>query len=113
MSLARVQSEAFLLDVEHQFGWYIHESKLDLPDAVELAQKFKIAIADTLEFLQHHPGTGRRRFPQFTDLQGTRSWRVNRPFDRFLIYYHVEGDTLFVDRMIEGHRRIAGDRERL
>jgi len=56
MSLAVAQSEDFLLDVEQQFGWYIHESNLDLPDAVELAQKFKIAIVDTLEFLQHHPG---------------------------------------------------------
>jgi hypothetical protein len=113
MSLALAQSEEFLLDVEQQFGWYIHESKLDLPDAVELGQKFKIALVDTLEFLQHDPGAGRRRFPQFTDLHGTRSWRVNRPFDRFLIYYHIEAGTLFIDRLIEGHRRIAGDRERL
>lgn len=112
MSLALVQSEDFLLDVEQQFDWYVHESKLDLADAIELAQKFKIAILDTFEFLLRHPGAGRRRFPQFTDLQGTRSWRVNRPFDRFLIYYHVQADTLFIDRLIEGHRRIAGDRER-
>jgi len=112
MSLALVQSEDFFLDVEQQFDWYVHESKLDLADAIELAQKFKIAILDTLEFLVRHPGAGRPRFPQFTDLQGTRSWRVNRPFDRFLIYYHIQEDTLFVDRLIEGHRRIAGDREK-
>jgi plasmid stabilization system protein ParE len=112
MSLALVQSEDFLLDVEQQFDWYVHESKLDLADAIELAQKFKIAVLDTLEFLLRHPGAGRRRFPQFTDLQGTRSWRVNRPFDRFLIYYHIQGESLCVDRLIEGHRRIASDRER-
>jgi plasmid stabilization system protein ParE len=111
MSLALVQSEAFLSDLEQQFDWYVHESKLDLADAIELAQKFKIAVLDTLEFVARHPGAGRRRFPQFTDLEGTRSWRVNRPFDRFLIYYHVQGETLFIDRLIEGHRRIAGDRE--
>ena len=112
MSLALVQSEDFLLDVEQQFDWYIHESKLDLVDGIELAQKFKTAILDTLKFLLQHPAVGRRRFPQFTDLQGIRSWRVNRPFDRFLIYYHVSADTVFIDRLIEGHRGIAGDRER-
>ena len=113
MSLALVQSEDFLSDLEQQFDWYVHETQLDLPDAIELAEKFKIAVLETLEFLLRHPGAGHRRFPQFTDLEGTRSWRVNRPFDRFLIYYHVQGETLFIDRLIEGHRRIAGDREQL
>jgi plasmid stabilization system protein ParE len=113
MSLALEHSEDFLSDLEQQFDWYIHESKLDLADAVEVAQKFKLAVLDTLEFLLRHPGAGRPRFPQFTDLQGTRSWRVNPPFDRFLIYYHLQGETLFIDRLIEGHRRIAGDRDKL
>src|ERR1051326_1464855 len=112
MSLALFQSEDFLSDLEQQFDWYVHESKLDLADAIELAQKFKTAISETLNFLLRHPGVGRRRFPQFTDLDGTRSWRVNRPFNRFLIYYHVQGETLFIDRLIEAHRRIDGDRER-
>ena len=112
MSLGLVQSEDFLADLEQHFEWYVHGSKLDLADAIELAQEFKIAVLDTLEFLLRFPGAGRRRFPQFTDLEGTRSWRVNRPFDRFLIYYHVQDETLFIDRLIEGHRRIAGDRNR-
>jgi plasmid stabilization system protein ParE len=113
MSLALVQSEDFLSDLEHQFEWYVHETELDLADAIELAEKFKTAVLDTLEFLLRHPGAGHPRFPQFTDLDGTRSWRVNRPFDRFLIYYHVQGETLFADRLIEGHRGIAGDRGQL
>src|SRR5438477_3549364 len=110
MSLTLIQSDAFLSDLEKQFEWYIHESKLDFADAIELAQKFKIAVLDTFEFLLRHPAAGRQRFPQFTDLHGTRSWRVNPPFNRFLIYYHVEGEKLCADRLIEGHRRIAGDR---
>jgi plasmid stabilization system protein ParE len=109
MSTSLVQSEDFHADLEQQFAWYIHESKLDLADAIEVAQKFKLAVLDTLDFLVRHPEVGRRRFPQFTDLEGTRSWRVNRPFDRFLIFYHIQGETILVDRLIEGHRRISGD----
>ena len=112
MSLALVQSEDFLSDLAQQFDWYVLETQLDLVDAIELAEKFKSAVLETLEFLLRHPGAGHRRFPQFNDLEGTRSWRVNRPFDRFLIYYHVQGEKLFIDRLIEGHRGIAGDRER-
>jgi len=111
MSLQFIQSTDFLLDLEQQFQWYVHESKLDLADAIELAQKFKIAVLDTVEFLLRNPGIGRKRFPQFADLQGTRSWRVDPPFNRFLIYYHVEGGCFYIDRLIEGHRRITIDRK--
>jgi plasmid stabilization system protein ParE len=110
MSLALVESEAFLKELEHQFHWYVYETKLDLPEAIELAQQFKNAVNDTVESLLRQPNIGRRRFPQFPALQGTRSWRVKPPFDRFLIYYHVHDQTLFIDRLIEGHRQIATDR---
>lgn len=102
MTRRLVQSEDFLLDLGEQFHWYIYESRLEMPDAVELAQKFKVAVLDTLDFLLKHPEAGRNRFPQFADLAGTRSWRVNPPFSRFLIYYHVEKEQLLIDRLIEG-----------
>lgn len=111
MTLQLVQSEDFLLDLEGQFHWYIHESRLDTSEAVGLAQEFKSAVLDTLDFILKNPGAGRKRFPQFPDLEGTRSWRVNAPFNRFLIYYHVEKEQLLADRLIEGHRRITTDRD--
>jgi plasmid stabilization system protein ParE len=110
MTLQIVQSEDFLLDLEGQFRWYINQSKLEFPEAAKLAEDFKIAVLETLEFLLKNPGIGRKRFPQFADLEGTRSWRVTPPFNRFLIYYHVENDRLLVDRLIEGHRRITTDK---
>jgi len=109
MILQLFQSEDFLLDLERQFRWYIFESRLEMPEAVELAQEFKIAVVDALSFLLKNPEAGRKRFPQFADLEGTRSWRVSPPFGRFLIYYHVENEQLFVDRLIEGHRRETTD----
>lgn len=95
MSLALVQSEDFLSDLQQQFEWYVHESKLDLADATELAQKFKIAVLDTLEFLLLHPGAGRRRFPQFTDLEGTRSWRVKSTIRQVLNLLSRPGRNAF------------------
>jgi plasmid stabilization system protein ParE len=109
MTLALVESDAFLQDLEHQFEWYIHESKLDSPDAIELANKFRVAVSDTLKTLVRQPEMGRRRFPLRAELKGTRSWRVNPPFDRFLIYYYVENEMLLADRLIEGHRQITTD----
>jgi hypothetical protein len=79
--------------------------------SIELAEEFKVAVLDTLNFLLHTPKAGRKRFPQFADLAGTRSWRVRPPFSRFLIYYHVKNDRLFVDRLIEGHRRETTDKD--
>lgn len=110
MSLMLVESEAILQELENQFEWYVYKSKLDLPDAIELAHKFRNAVVDTLNALRRLPQIGRRRFPQFIDLPGIRSWRINPPFDRFLIYYHVDGETLFVDRLIEGHRQMNTNR---
>jgi plasmid stabilization system protein ParE len=111
MTLQLFESEDFLLDLEQQFHWYIHKSKLELPEAIELAHGFKSAVLDTLNFLLINPEAGRKRFPQCTDLEGTRSWRLGRPFHRFLIYYHVEDNRLLIDRLIEGHRRMTTDRD--
>jgi len=111
MTLQLLQSEDFLLDLESQIRWYVYESNLDISEAVELANEFKSAVLETLNFLLKNPEAGRKRFPQFADLQGTRSWHISRPFHRFLIYYHIENEQLRVDRLIEGHRRITTDRD--
>jgi hypothetical protein len=60
MSLVLVQSEDFLSDLEQKFDWYVHGSKLDLANAIELAEKFKVAVLDTLEFFSgiRERGTG-------------------------------------------------------
>ena len=43
------------------------------------------------------------------DLAGTRSWRVRKPFHRFMIFYRIEGGVLFAERFLEGHTRLAGE----
>ena len=111
MSLTLARSDTFINDLERQLDWYVHESKLDLADGLALANNFNDAVFETLEFLLLQPNIGRRRFPRRTELAGTRSWRVKPPFNRFLIYYYIRGETLSAERLIEGHREITTDKK--
>jgi len=101
------RSETFDADLERQFRWYLLEAGLDPIPALELAERFAKAVDDTLDFLTENPEAGRPRFHNFADLPGIRSWRLQKPFHRFLIFYRCEGRGLFAERLLEGHRRLA------
>ena len=49
-------------------------------------------------------------FRTYPDLAGTRSWRVRKPFHRFMIFYRIESGVLSAERLLEGHSRVAGGR---
>jgi plasmid stabilization system protein ParE len=104
------RSERFDTDVERQFRWYLLETDLDPVDALALAIRFAEAVDAALEVLRRNPEIGRRRFRTYPDLAGTRSWRVRKPFHRFMIFYRLEGGVLFAERFLEGHTRLAGGR---
>ena len=103
------RSEQFDSDLEQQFRWYF-ETGLDPEPALGLAERFADKVAQTLEALIQNPEIGRPRLVSFSDLPGIRSWRLDKPFNRFLIFYRVTGTTIFAERLLEGHRRPAGDR---
>jgi plasmid stabilization system protein ParE len=65
----------------------------------EVAEAWRVALLDTIEWLKKHPLVGRER----KDLRhpGIRSWRVNR-FGRWLIFYGVRDDALILHRVIYG-----------
>lgn len=104
------RSERFDADVERQFRWYLLETDLDPVDAMALATRFAEAVEDALEFLSRNAEVGRRRFRTYPDLAGTRSWKIRKPFNRFMIFYRLEANTLFAERLLEGHTRLAGER---
>lgn len=79
--------------------------------ALELADTFLQTVEGTLYYLVRNPLAGRPRCVRFSDLQGFRSWRVDRPFNRFAIFYRIEDDNLFAERLLEGHRLLAADRD--
>ena len=104
------RSELFDADLERQFRWYLLKTRLDPAPALELAGRFADAVDRTLNLLRSNPKIGRPRFVIFSDLPGIRSVGLERPFHRFLIFYRIEGTTIYSERLLEGHRRIAGTR---
>lgn len=92
------ESSAFFADFERIARWYVHEA------GVEVAQRWLDALDATVEELKATPGLGRmRRFPH-PELQGLRSFRVQRPFHRYLVFYRWDAEELSVERVIHGSR---------
>lgn len=105
-----LRSERFDADLERQFRWYLVEAALGPPESLALATRFAEAVDAALEALARNPQIGRRRFGTFPDLAGTRSWRIRKPFHRFVIFYRIEDGALSAERLLEGHSRLAGGR---
>jgi plasmid stabilization system protein ParE len=104
------RSERFDTDLERQFRWYLVETDLAAPDALMLATRFAEAVETTLAILMKNPEIGRRRFVKHPNLVGIRSWRIRKPFHRFMLFYRIEGEVLFAERLLEGHSQLAGER---
>jgi plasmid stabilization system protein ParE len=104
-----LRSARFDADLEQQFRWYLVETGLDPMAGVQLAEYFADAVTRTLDSLIRNPQIGRARFVKFSDLPGIRSWRVEKPFNRFLVFYRVGGGTIYAERLLEGHRFLASD----
>ena len=99
------RSERFDADVERQFRWYLLETEIEPVDALALATRFAEVVDAGLEALRRNPEIGRRRFGTYAELAGTRSWRIRRPFQRFVIFYRIDGKVLSAERLLEGHSR--------
>lgn len=102
------RSERFDVDVERQFRWYLLETELDAAEAWALGARFAEAVEAALEVLTANPEIGRRRFGTYPDLAGTRSWRLRKPFHRFVLFYRIANGVLYAERLLEGHTRLAG-----
>jgi toxin ParE1/3/4 len=101
MSLAVERTSFFSADFENQFAWYVENAGL------EVAWRFQAALDDSLRKLSKRPDLGRvRRFrnPKLRDL---RSYRVDRPFKKMLVFYRVEGGVLQALRLMHGARDLS------
>ena len=98
MNLAVQKAEFFKQDYAKQFGWYVGEA------GTEVAWRFQAALDQSLKKLARQPELGRlRRFrnPRLHDL---RSFQVERPFNKFLIFYRIRGEVLDAVRLMHGAR---------
>ena len=98
MKLLIQRADYFWADLERQVDWYRDEASPDV------AGRFVDAVETTLKVMVKQPGIGRARFQKWPELVGIRSFRVCRPFHRFLIFYRHDDSALFAERLIYGGR---------
>ena len=98
MSLAIERGAFFMADFEIQFAWYVDKA------GAEVAWRFQSALDASLGKLADRPDLGRIRHFGSPKLRGLRSYRVERPFKKLLIFYRVEGDRLQAVRLMHGAR---------
>ena len=98
MSRSLQRADDFWADLTRQVDWYRDEA------SPEVAERFVDAVEATLNVLAEQPGLGRTRFRNWPELEGIRSFRVQRPFHRFLVFYRFAISTLYAERLIYGGR---------
>lgn len=98
MSLSLQRADDFWADLTRQVDWYRDEA------SPEVAGRFVDAVQATLRVLMEQPELGRARFRNWPELEDIRSFRVQRPFHRFLIFYRFFNTTLYAERLIYGGR---------
>jgi toxin ParE1/3/4 len=92
------QADVFWTDLLKQVDWYREKA------GPEVAESCVNAVETTLQTLAQNPEIGRPRFQSWPEMAGIRSWRVNRPFHRHLIFYRFDDETLIAERIVHGAR---------
>jgi plasmid stabilization system protein ParE len=98
VTLSLQRADDFWGDFARQVDWYRDEA------SPEIARRFVDAVEATLNELLQQPEIGRARFRNWPELAGVRSFRVAKPFHRFLVFYRADGSTLYAERLIHGGR---------
>ena len=98
MSLAVEKAEFFKQDYANQFTWYVDEAGPDM------AQRFQTSLDQTVNKLARQPDLGRLRHFRNPRLRDLRSFQVDRPFQRILVFYRVSGGVLNAVRLMHGAR---------
>ena len=101
MNLPIQKTPEYHTDVTRQFGWYADKGD------EELAWQFFDATDQTLEKLSCRPDLGRRRKFRHPMLRELRSFPVERPFQKILIFYRVTEDALQAWRLMHGARDLS------
>jgi len=98
MSLRIYYAPWFDADNQLQAAWYAEK------DGVDLSERFITAVEQTVQKLADNPNLGRRRYPQDPDLTDVYAICIARPFQKHLLYYRFNKDSLFLERLIHGAR---------
>jgi len=98
MSLRIYYAPWFDADNQFRVAWYAEKG------GVTFAERFVAAVEQTIKQLAENPARGRCRYPRDPDLAHIFGVRIVRPFQKHLLYYRFNEDTLFLERLIHGAR---------
>ncbi|WP_395742920.1 type II toxin-antitoxin system RelE/ParE family toxin [Prosthecobacter sp.] len=98
MSLQIVIAQRAEQDMALQHRWYLENAEDE-----EVAERYLMAVDQTIQRLAAHPELGLRRHFQSSELAGIRSFQAARPFHKHLIFYQAE-DHLSIERIMHGAR---------
>src|SRR5438093_693755 len=79
------RSPLFTADVQREFARYWDEA------GEHVAWRFEAAVELTLLAITRQPGLGRQRRFRHPALRELRSFRVEPPFNKLLVFYRVDG----------------------
>ena len=100
MSLVIQKARDFTVDFENVFAWYVEKAD------VGVAWQFQTALDRSLVKLSILPDLGRPRHFGHPKLRGLRSFLVEHPFDRLLIFYRANDKVLDAVRLMHGARNM-------
>lgn len=92
------RADEFNADFEQQYRWYADQA------GEEIAERFLRAVADTLARLAELPDLGCRRKFRHPMLRDLRSFQVERPFQKILVFYRVTENILQAWRLMHDAR---------
>jgi toxin ParE1/3/4 len=100
MSRAIQKARAFTVDFENLFAWY------DEKAGEQVAWRFQTALDISLVKISIRPDLGRSRHFHHPKLRGLRSFLVEHPFDKILIFYRANDERLDAVRLMHGARNL-------
>jgi plasmid stabilization system protein ParE len=101
MTLVITKADEFTADFAKYFAWYVKEADENV------AWRFQCATETALHRIARLPDLGTLRHFRNLMLQELRSFRVDPPFDKILIFYRVRAETLEAWRLIHGARNLS------
>jgi plasmid stabilization system protein ParE len=100
MSLELEISDRAQNDLAKQYSWYVKHATADV------AERYLSAFYASALRLASHPGLGRTRKFQASELSGIRSFPMEGSFGVHLIFYRADVMILSIERIMHGARDI-------
>src|ERR1700739_1837258 len=94
------RSDEFLADIEREYEWYTLKANL------EIAERYLDAVQSTVRLIELYPQIGPIGNFVYSRLNGWRYFVVVRPFNRYVLFYEIAGETVILRRVMHGYRNL-------